>query len=84
MNEKINYTGRLDMDVVRGTRANLQSEGQSGYYSSEQVRGLFLQQRQEHSDYTAEWENSVESPERAHSTYPVRVTKLGTIETLRG
>ena len=71
MNEKRNYTGRLDMDVVRGTRAQRQSEEQSGYYSSEQVRGHFLQQRQEHLDYTAEWVNSVELPERAHSTSTV-------------
>ena len=82
MNEKRNYKGRLD--VARGTRAHLQSKEQSGYYSTEQVRGHFLQQRQEHLDYTTEWVNSAELPERAHSTSPVRVTELGTIETLRG
>ena len=74
--KKKNYTGLLDMDIVRGTRAHLQSVGQSGYYSSEQVKGHFLQQRQEHSDYTADWVKNVELPETAHSTSPVKVIEL--------
>lgn len=62
MSEKRNYTGRLDMDVVRGTRGPPLPEEQSGYYSTERVRssGYLLQQRQEHLDYTAEWVNRVE------------------------
>ena len=77
MSEKRNYTGRLDMDVVRGTRGPPLPEEQSGYYSTERVRssGYLLQQRQEHLDYTAEWVNRVELPERAHSTCPVKITE---------
>ena len=74
MSEKRNYTGRLDMDVVRGTRGPPLPKEVS---STERVRssGYLLQQRQEHLDYIAEWVNRVEFPERAHSTCPVKTTE---------
>ncbi len=70
MSGKRNYTGCLNMDVVRGVGDPLPPEEQSRYHSTEQVRssGHLPQQRQEHLDYTAEWVNRVELPERAHST----------------
>ena len=77
MSEKRNYTGRLDTNVVWGTRGPPLPEEQSGYYSTKRVRssGYLLQQSQEHLDYNAEWVNRVELPERAHSTPPVKITE---------